>query len=497
MSSFLSRVLEDSRSFSLWNYTYYNDNNSTYEDFESNLKAPEDVSVDAVLTSVYFNAVVFVFLMASYECLRRLLPTVYSSRSKLDHVRPDGYDAFEDNKDGIIRETSELSSLPDARPLDWIGPVFGIPWSKVRKTAGLDGYFFLRYIRMNVRITAVSTVWFFLVLVPIYATGHNTQYAAQGWYHISAANLPRDGWRMWVPCVFAYLFSGFIAFVVKQEYRHFLDLRQDFLARGTAHINPQHHYSLKVENIPYELRSDRALMEYFDQLFPGKVHSASVVLNLPDLQEASQRCMRTCRRLEKSLAYLKAVGERPTHVVGRGRLSILGVDLQPIDLNCFPDNEESLIIDEDDWQQAKPAKGTRVDSISYYVQELAMHSRVLFHMQQRKTKIAQSGNVSIKAQNWLDDAVRSATVVANQIMDESLMDNDLLAPSNSNDLKVGIAHAESMTSRYGSFSPATLEGRQSTSSSEMLPTSTEGNRRINMMQARKSVRDAFLLWMCP
>lgn len=487
-------------SYFYWNFT---ETNATDFD-EQNLVKAQDVSVDAVLTSIFLNAVVFVLLMCFYECLRRMLPAVYSSRKRLKFAR-EGRDkghsaaaaAAEQQQqpptpsapplpsrpaDGIISDddtaadaqqqqklntsTSE-QSLPDDRPLDWVGPVFGVPWSKVRKTAGLDGYFFLRFIRMHVRIAAVSTFWFFVILVPVYATGSSDPYtSAPGWYHLSAANVPAHGWRMWMPCIFLYLFSGFIFFVVKQEYRHFLELRQDFLARGTIHIHPQHHYSLMVENVPYDLRSDRALADYFRKLFPGSVHSASVVLKLPDLEEAANRCTRSCRRLEKSIAFLHATGRRPMHIVGRGRMRVLGVDLAP--LECRPcgggggshgayyDSDEDDCYAEmaDDPQpHERPPKGTRVDSISYYTQELAAHSRALFRMQKRKGAIAESGNRSFRAANWLEQVVREASLVAARIMDDSVQDNALISPSDSYD---GKHMAETMSSNYGSISPATL-----------------------------------------
>ena len=182
-------------------------------DFDSNLQPAEDVSVDAVVTSLYYNAIVFAVLMAFYECLRRLLPAVYSSKKRLQFVRPGNFDdddpfldeenvhdrrsrflndaasslgdqpylhrVPETSNDDYTSEEFEamyrkdntgsdasMATLPDNRLFDWIGPVFGVSWHKVRKQAGLDGYFFLRYIRMCVRITAVSTFWFFLILVP-------------------------------------------------------------------------------------------------------------------------------------------------------------------------------------------------------------------------------------------------------------------------------------------------------------------------------------------
>ena len=473
-------------------------------DFDSNLQPASDVSVDAVVTAFYYNAIVFAVLMATYECLRRCMPTVYSSRKRLQFVRPgnldDEEDAFldeeqihdhrsrflddaassladqpylhrnpktpineikEDMDAKIFREHSDsLATLPDNRLFDWIGPVFGVPWHTVRKNTGLDGYFFLRYIRMNVRITAVSTFWFFLILVPVYWTGSNPEHAAKGWYHLSATNIPVSGWRMWMPVLFSYLFSSFVIFVIKQEYKHFLELRQDFLARGSAHVNPQHHYSLMVENIPYELRSERALYDYFDKLFPGKVHSTSVVMKVPDLEEASKRCLRTCRRLEKSIAFLHATGSRPSHIVGRGRLSVLGVELEPLDFPlCRPGDDEVLVV-EDDAATERVPKGTRVDSISYYTQELAAFSKELFILQERKNRVAEEGRSSQPNLTWFDGLVQSVENVAGQILEQSMVDNELASSSGDwdrdRDGAEGVPQAEHMTSKYGSFSAVTL-----------------------------------------
>lgn len=493
-----------------------------------NLIKAEDVSVDAVLTSLYLNTILFVMLMVIYEALRRRMPAVYSSRKKR-HMsgstrlrrREGTIPEMDEENDDNDTDDDEISvqksptdttgssvasdaSLPEIeRPLDWIAPVFGVSWKKVRQNSGLDGYFLLRFIRMNVRICAVSSFWFFLILVPLYASGN--QENAHGWYNWSVANVPPHSIRMWVPCVFFYFFSGFIVFVIKQEYRHFLEVRQDFLARGAAHINPQHHYSIQVESIPYELRSDRAMAEYFENLFPGKVHSASVVLKLPDLEAASAKCMRSCRRLEKSIACYHAVGERPVHIVGRGRISILGIDVLRLECqapNCCGDDEDDgasqyyqNMTEEED--EVRPPRGTRVDSISYYTQELAAHSRTLFRMQQRKTSIAESGNHSLRAVNWLDKIVNQATVMANQIMDDSVDDNALQASQNR---PSGIPQAENMTSQYGSIAPpdpnfhgltSRKKGRSMSSGSDI---NNDGimvrkKRRIEMKKAQSSFSD--------
>ena len=75
-----------------------------------------------------------------------------------------------------------------------------------------------------------------------------------------------------------------------------------------------------VENIPRRLRSEKKLFSYFSKLFPSRVHSASVVLNIPEVDSLNTRRLRVRRRLEKAVAYKEATGgENATHVVGRAR----------------------------------------------------------------------------------------------------------------------------------------------------------------------------------
>lgn len=441
------------------------------DDFTSNYMAPQDVSVDAVLTSIYLNSAVFVVLMCAYECLRRLLPSVYSSevkrQYKMNLQRTETNDSAESmsapfdgdaaaaaadmmsvdsdsggggggsgsgNISDVPSDGSGLfsqrqpsfmnlpKSLPEVISQNWIHSVFLISWDTIRKHSGLDGYFFLRYIRMNLRICLVTFFWASITLFPTYATGANN--GQMGWYHLSVANVLGGSWRMWIPAVFAYLFTGFIFFVMKQEYRHFLELRMEFLARGTTYIHPQHHYSLMIENIPHELRSEKSLYDYFDQLFPGKVHSVSIVLNIPDLEIVRARCIRVCRRLEKSIAYYHATGKRATHNVGSPRISLLGIDTAPCGYCCgsgpnvaYVDNREAMV--------HRPQRGTHVDSISYYTFDLAETNKKLYTMQQRKVEMAFEGSNYIQADNWFTKLVVSAYEFADEIMVDSAEDNAL------------------------------------------------------------------------
>ena len=353
---------------------------STLDIQSQGLKPAPDVDINGVLTTLVFNLVVFITLMLSYEILHKKFPSVYASKRRRELV-----------------SSSPETTLPDVfdtlAPLEWVGPVFGIPWKRVRQEGGLDAYFFLRYIRMCFRITSVFSFWSILILWPIYSTGNNN---AGGWYHISMANVSQGSWRIWVATVFMYIFSAYVFFVMRQEYRHYLELRLDFLGKGGKRVHPQHHYSLMLERVPEMLRSDMALYDYFDQLFPGRVHSASVVLNVPELEEASKKIIKVCRRLEKSIASFYATGKRPTHIVGRPRCMCCGIEGKPFELPFV----ENGAIHNIDFGHDELARGDRVDSISYYSRDLQLLNRYMAELQRRNMNVAHTGNVRVRAKTW-------------------------------------------------------------------------------------------------
>jgi len=292
---------------------FYNEILSKMHGFGSNeVEGATDVDVSDVMVSFGFNSFLFIFLIISYEIVSRMVPSVYQSR-KL-HVSDD----------------SKVVDIPySILPLSWVPAVLSTSWLTVRKCGGLDSYFFLRFIRMCFRITFVSGLWGMCTLFPVFGTGNQ---GATGWYFFSMANIGNASWRLWFPTSFMILLTIYVLFVINEEYRHYLDLRMQYLAEGdnAGELNAQPQHSLIVEEIPRELRSDTALYEYFDNLFPGQVHSACVVLNIPDLEKVCAKRKRTVRRVEKSIAYQEATGTRATHVIGTKRCTFLGIETFPL-----------------------------------------------------------------------------------------------------------------------------------------------------------------------
>ena len=458
---------------------------------EVQLTPVEDVNPDNVLATLIFNTIVCIILMGLYELLRRWIPSVYSQRlmhEKQSHNNKSSINNTQNTNNlqvdkpeetnascnqGEKKECSEINVYQDMATTTGIwAKTYSTSWSTFREIAGLDAYFYLRYIRMCLKITTVSSFWALVILCPVYATGGGD---AQGFYHFSMANvLQEDKGRVWVPTIFCWAFTMYCWFCVRAEMMHYVASRVEFLggedlkgygapdASITAEENnndendtgmernrsrsplltddaeadnsaglaalavleqqqqqqqpsstqvqnelKQHRYSLQVEKVPIALRSNTALFKYFDDMFPGQVHSACISMNIPDLVDLSARRDRVCRRLEKSLAYYHVTNIRPMHIAGRPRALCCGIESTPIDgwclsCCCFYDSCQMHIYDEEDENTNNksptdlydhlPEKGERVDSILYYTSDLAIMNKKLAKLQEEKFLIAETGN---------------------------------------------------------------------------------------------------------
>ena len=110
------------------------DINAGTSQISNRLHPASDVDVMTVLATTVFNCFVFVCLILSYEVLRRFFPNVYASRQRkeaqIKQLKLDWHDVKHFNS------SLKYSKLPDVysstTPLEWMRPVFGVSWKKVR-----------------------------------------------------------------------------------------------------------------------------------------------------------------------------------------------------------------------------------------------------------------------------------------------------------------------------------------------------------------------------
>ena len=70
------------------------------------------------------------------------------------------------------------------------------------------------------------------ILLPVYIHGGG---GSSYWNTFTLANLPNDTLaanKLWVPVIFAYIFSGYFCYLLFEEYRNFVDKRLQYLIEG-------------------------------------------------------------------------------------------------------------------------------------------------------------------------------------------------------------------------------------------------------------------------
>ena len=181
---------------------------------------------------------------------------------------------------------------------------------------GLDGYMLLRYINVCFRMSVFFTIWGLIALVPVYGRAKGRHVA---WNKYTLANIPNNPHadQLWVPAVFAYVFSVYFCHLMYAEYKNFVKKRVQYLIKGDPDTPPQTYYTVMVEKVPISLRSAPALEAFFEKLFPGGVYSVEVALDLNELDALTLERRLIRNALEKAIALYKATGKRPTRWIRR------------------------------------------------------------------------------------------------------------------------------------------------------------------------------------
>ena len=179
-----------------------------------------------------------------------------------------------------------------------------------------DGYMLIRYINICFKISLFLTIWGIVVLVPIYSNAQNKHFS---WNKYTLANIPNDpsAHQLWVPAISAYIFATYFCHLMYGEYQNFVKKRIQYLIQGDPDTPPQTYYTIMVEKVPMNLRSAPALENFFENVFPGDVHSVEVALDLKELDLMTKHRRQTRDSLEKSIALAKATGRQQLQWIRR------------------------------------------------------------------------------------------------------------------------------------------------------------------------------------
>jgi hypothetical protein len=245
----------------------------------------------SIIATLSFNGYVGIACFAVFEYFRRKETEIYAPRKR------------------STLQTVEVPTPSDSI-LGWIGQVYHISDEYILKNVGLDGYVFLRYLRMCSMIGGICSIVGGLVLIPVYFTAPGEEGVSNVALY-SMANIHAGGERLWASFAAAYAFTLVFLYLIYKEYENFASARLKVLTDGDVGIPPQVGYAVIVENIPKEYRSSGKLKAFFETIFPGDIECANICLVTDVLSAACDERKAVINQLECAVAAFEAAPEKP------------------------------------------------------------------------------------------------------------------------------------------------------------------------------------------
>ena len=191
----------------------------------------------------------------------------------------------------------------------WAMGILRAPDEELMDVAGLEGFVFMRLMRMGCRLSlfgsviAIPVTWIFL------SEGDGSLRFLDWTVNVVVDN----DWKLWAAVCAVWLVTLHTLYDVIQECEAFVKLRQQFLTKTEImEDDPQATYSVMVERVPRECRADAALKAYFEHLFPGEVVCATIALaDLGDLEKVLAERRSVLDALEHLRLEEEATGTAP------------------------------------------------------------------------------------------------------------------------------------------------------------------------------------------
>lgn len=175
-------------------------------------------------------------------------------------------------------------------------PVFQTTNAELIQKCGLDAYFFLRYLRMLLKIFVPAALLIMPILIPINATNPSRD-DVKGLDKLMWNNYDPDNTdRLWAHLILAVVLLAWIFYVVRGELRGYIRVRQSYLT------SPQHRLrasatTVLVTSIPRKWLTYEALNGLYD-VMPGGIRNIWINRDFDELDQKIQLRDNLAKKLE-------------------------------------------------------------------------------------------------------------------------------------------------------------------------------------------------------
>jgi calcium permeable stress-gated cation channel len=174
---------------------------------------------------------------------------------------------------------------------------------------GLDAIAFLRIVYVGFKISLMGC-FNAIYLIPVYfyaQTTDSNRAVTDNLDKMSIANMNRGDPGMYGTVVASYIFYGYAMYLLSHEFHWYISKRHQYMSR----LSPEN-YTVFVGGIPFRLRSQKALHNFFEDLFHD-VLDVNIALRVEELDVLVQKREDLVSKLEHAANVFCSTGKRPLH----------------------------------------------------------------------------------------------------------------------------------------------------------------------------------------
>ncbi|KAB8264623.1 hypothetical protein BDV32DRAFT_74438 [Aspergillus pseudonomiae] len=247
---------------------------STTSEAMENLGVKDSTSLSALVTTLVPALIIAVFWFGLFLICRRTQIRWYAPRTHLPNWH----------------KHERSPQLPSGF-INWFGHFFKISDAHVLHSSSMDGYLFLRFLRVLCATCFTGCLITWPVLLPIHATGGagNTQLDA-----LSFSNV-KNPKRYYAHVVMAIVFFTFVFYVVTRESIFYANLRQAYL-NSSAYVNRISSRTVLFMSVPDEYKNEKKLR----QVFGDSIHRIWITTDCKELDKLVRKRDKLAFRLESA-----------------------------------------------------------------------------------------------------------------------------------------------------------------------------------------------------
>lgn len=210
--------------------------------------AVKNSSISTLVSTLVTNLVVFAVMIILFMILRRLQKRYYMPKAHVETVH--------EYKRKAVQKISGQDGF-----FSWIPGIEKTDDSTILAASGLDGYFFLRYLRKMRMVCFLGCCFVYPILFPINITGGGGQ---EGLDILSFSNCEKKQ-RYYAHALVAWVFNLFVLYTIYRELIFYINLRQAYMFSPLygPRISAR---TVLITCVPEEYMSESALRRVFDNV---------------------------------------------------------------------------------------------------------------------------------------------------------------------------------------------------------------------------------------